>query len=135
MKDDLVERLLPCPFCAGEAKTFGPYGWYRHWGISHSCRAFYNGAQELAQGFHSEADAIAAWNTRANATRITDLEAQVERLTRERDAAYERPAEVCEKEAVAFLSPDYAVGQPLSSLSERFACGECATAIRALKDT
>lgn len=24
-----------------------------------------------------------------------------------------------------FLSPDYAVGQPLSSFNERFACGQC----------
>ena len=61
----MSEELKPCPFCGGDnVKTFGPYGWYRHWGISHSCRSFYNGAQELAQGFHSQSAAIEAWNTR-----------------------------------------------------------------------
>jgi len=59
------DALKPCPFCGGDnVKTFGPYGWYRQWGISHSCRTFYSGAQEIAQGFPNEAEAIAAWNTR-----------------------------------------------------------------------
>ena len=44
----------------------------------------------------------------------------------------EMAAKVCERKAQEFLSPQYAVGQPLSSFQERFACGECATAIRAL---
>lgn len=57
--------LLPCPFCGGSSvKTFGPYGWYRLWGISHSCATFYSGSSELCQGFSTEAAAIAAWNTR-----------------------------------------------------------------------
>lgn len=44
----------------------------------------------------------------------------------------ERCAKVCEEQAVEFLSEGYAVGQPLSSFEERFACSECAKAIRAL---
>jgi len=59
------EALLPCPFCGGDnVKVSGPYGWYRQWCITHSCRTFYSGAQEIAQGFPSEAEARAAWNTR-----------------------------------------------------------------------
>lgn len=58
--------LLPCPFCGGSnVETFGPYGWYRQWGISHSCQSFYSGSQEMFQGFHTEDSAIAAWNRRA----------------------------------------------------------------------
>lgn len=61
-----MSDLLPCPFCGGEnVKVFGPVGWNREYGVSHSCRFFYNGAQEMAQGFRSAADAIAAWNRRA----------------------------------------------------------------------
>jgi hypothetical protein len=46
-------------------------------------------------------------------------------------AILERAAQLCEEQARAFLSPDYATDQPLSSFAERFACGECAKAIRA----
>ena len=42
----------------------------------------------------------------------------------------ERAAKVCEDQSKAFLSPEYATGQPLSSFSERFACDLCASAIR-----
>lgn len=45
--------------------------------------------------------------------------------------AYERAAEICEEQAKGFLDPAYAYPQPLGSFSERFACGECAKAIRA----
>lgn len=39
----------------------------------------------------------------------------------------------CEKRREDFLSPEYATGQPLSSFSERFACNECASAVRQLE--
>ena len=58
-------------------------------------------------------------------------------LRAERDAAArdmrERCAKVAEGKAQEFLSPEYARHQPLSSAAERFACGEVATAIRALE--
>lgn len=61
----MIEELKPCPFCGGEdITTFGPYGWYHQWGISHSCASFYSGTSEMCKGFQSEADAIAAWNAR-----------------------------------------------------------------------
>lgn len=62
----MADKLKPCPFCGGDnVKVHGPYGWYRRFCISHSCATFYSGAQEMAQGFPSETEAIAAWNTRA----------------------------------------------------------------------
>lgn len=46
------------------------------------------------------------------------------------EAERERCAKVCEQQAQEFLSPQYASNQPLGSLTERFACDECASAIR-----
>lgn len=45
-------------------------------------------------------------------------------------AAYEQAALICEEIERKFLLPKYATDQPLSSYSERFACRECARAIR-----
>jgi hypothetical protein len=45
-------------------------------------------------------------------------------------AERERAAKLCEEQAMAFASDLYAAGQPLSSFSKRFACGQCAEAIR-----
>ncbi|QQN73919.1 Lar family restriction alleviation protein [Croceicoccus sp. YJ47] len=71
---DVTRELLPCPFCGGNrVKTFGPYGWYRQWGVSHSCKTFYGGTQEMAQGFATEAEAIAAWNTRTSTTQALTI--------------------------------------------------------------
>lgn len=47
-------------------------------------------------------------------------------------ATVERCAQACEEQARAFLSPQYAIGQPSSSFAERFAAGKCAEAIRSL---
>ena len=47
-------------------------------------------------------------------------------------AAYERAAKACEDQRDIFASEEYAVGQPLSSFQERFACKQCAAAIRSL---
>lgn len=47
--------------------------------------------------------------------------------------ALEAAAKACEDQQQVFLSTQYATGQPLSSFQERFACGRCAEAIRALK--
>lgn len=60
-----THTLKPCPFCGKDnVKTFGPVGWYRQWGISHSCPSFYNGTSEMMQGFNTEDAAIQAWNRR-----------------------------------------------------------------------
>lgn len=44
-------------------------------------------------------------------------------------------AEICRQEAEAFASPEYATGQPLSSLRERIACGACAESILSRANT
>ena len=67
------DTLKPCPFCGGEAKTHGPYGWYSQWCISHSCKAFYTGAQDAFKDYPTEAQAITAWNTRADDGCIAEL--------------------------------------------------------------
>ena len=45
--------------------------------------------------------------------------------------AAEHFAGICEQTRDGFLSEQYATGQPTSSFNERFACGQCAAAIRA----
>jgi len=64
---------------------------------------------------------------------LAALRAPVERKG-EGKAIYEECAAICEQQAQDFLSPQYATGQPISSIQERFACAECATAIRAAGD-
>lgn len=63
------EALKPCPFCGGEAKTtekrFGvPKKWRILWGVycDGDCGTFFDCREP------SESKAIAAWNTRADAT-------------------------------------------------------------------
>lgn len=43
----------------------------------------------------------------------------------------EAAAKLADQQAQDFLSPEYATGQPLSSLQERFACRQIAKALRA----
>ena len=46
----------------------------------------------------------------------------------------EAAAKVCEDQQQVFLSPQYATGQPMSSVGERIGCAACADEIRALKE-
>ena len=55
----------------------------------------------------------------------TQTEAAVKR-------ALDGAAAECRKQAEVFGSDKYAVGQPMASFSERFACEKCSDAIRAL---
>lgn len=58
--------------------------------------------------------------------------ALAEALRGHRLAALEEAAKVCEQQATDFLDPQYATPQPVGSITERFACKECADAIRKL---
>lgn len=49
-----------------------------------------------------------------------------------RRKALEDAIAACEREKKVFLSPDYATGQPQSSMQERFGVASCIDAIRAL---
>ena len=73
-----VEGLKPCPFCGGEAKLYGPYGWYSQFCISHSCKAFYAGAQDAFKDYPTADYAIAAWNTRTLSTKEAALREALE---------------------------------------------------------
>jgi len=70
--------------------------------------------------------------------------AEIRNLRAERDAAHaaglaegvalgiEAAAVACEEQRDAYLSPQYATGQPLSSIMERMACTTCRDGIRNL---
>jgi len=70
--------------------------------------------------------------------------AELRTLRAERDAAHaaglaegvalgiEAAAVACEEQRDAYLSPQYATGQPLSSIMERMACTTCRDGIRNL---
>lgn len=64
--DQAAPELFPCPFCGGNnVRVFGPIGWYRQFGISHSCQAFHGGSGDFTVGAHSREEATSAWNRRA----------------------------------------------------------------------
>ncbi len=59
-----------------------------------------------------------------------EAKATLDRMLREAKAEGMREAaEVCDRQAETFSTDEYAVGQPLSSFSERFACAQVKTAI------
>lgn len=67
---DGVNELKPCPFCGGKAeiarnKSVTSLGWY---GRCTSCLSSGQRFLVRTETFHTEAEAIAAWNTRAERT-------------------------------------------------------------------
>lgn len=116
---EVTQELKPCPFCNGIPGVMcnAVNGTYVHY-VMCACKAR---AAEFVGGFEATIkQAIAAWNNRP-----------AEHAAH--NAAIEAAAAECRKQQQDFLSPQYAVGQPISSFSERFACSECAAAILALR--
>ena len=69
MTDNRTTELLPCPFCGGEADVLlSQSRWGQSYTIHHDalgkCPAEYVGSMQFA----TEAEAIAAWNARAERT-------------------------------------------------------------------
>ena len=62
-----MEELKPCPFCGGEATLLidGKYGYYT---FHHDGRAKCPAAYAHNADYATEAEAIEAWNTRAERT-------------------------------------------------------------------
>lgn len=57
-----MDKLKPCPFCGGEAETeLCGKGIYSYWSVWCNCGV-------LLQDYKTEAEAIEAWNTRAERT-------------------------------------------------------------------
>lgn len=76
----VTQALSPCPFCGGEAKVVAPLGW----GNVRSGECGNRNCSATGPWARNEAEAIAAWNTRATeastAARIAALEAEKARL-------------------------------------------------------
>lgn len=66
-------ELLPCPFCGGKARIF-ELTWTDGLGVPHDFKHPYyrivcqGGCRTLKGDYNTEAEAIAAWNTRAERT-------------------------------------------------------------------
>lgn len=66
MKTDSETKLLPCPFCGGEAQLVhwtNQLSWNANYGVKcTSCKILLDSAHSY---FHTEEEAINAWNRRA----------------------------------------------------------------------
>jgi DNA-directed RNA polymerase subunit RPC12/RpoP len=62
-----MSDLNRCPFCGGEAKAYvKDYGDTHYWRVSYSSDRC--GVNPVTNVYHTEAEAIAAWNSRAERT-------------------------------------------------------------------
>ena len=79
----MTDNLKPCPFCGGEAKTRLDDRWWVHCGNC-TCEIGFEGMDENGYygRFDTEADAIVAWNTRAERTcHVNELDALTQTLS------------------------------------------------------
>ena len=70
MTDNRTTELLPCPFCGGEAEIVALDAWYKNPFVGIGCSKCPAILAEYGEykRFNTEAEAIAAWNTRAEQT-------------------------------------------------------------------
>ena len=79
---DIVERLAPCPFCGGEAELDNAAEPQFARRPTVTCKNENCFGYMPSAYYARDAEAIAAWNRRSDAT-LTALREEVERLTRE----------------------------------------------------
>jgi hypothetical protein len=106
-----VEQLKPCPFCGGDAETYGPYGWYQQWCITHNCPTFHNGGSEAFKGYPNEAYAITAWNTRFDTERNATLERENAAQEWQPIETFAEPTALSSGEGVLVACADGTVGE------------------------
>lgn len=109
----------------------------RYLGFNLSCQSLYADVAHALLAERQKHDRPASPDLQAEAERVfadvqravlvDDAKAEIAKVLQARD---ERAAQICEQQAREFLSPQYASNQPLGSFCERFACDECAKAIR-----
>lgn len=124
MAEPEATQLLGCPFCGGEA-LLASYRSCDCCGKAWNGRVTCQGCGQEVSHFDTDAEAIEFWQTRS--TTPDAVEAM-------RRKTVEEAARACEAQRAEFATPEYAGSQVMGSLAERFACDECALAIRALID-
>jgi len=126
---DLAAHLSPCPLCGGEAEIWRAHMERTAWiGCMGKCSVL------VSREYKTDADAIAAWNTRVPADHTAAVQAAVANAVeaeRVRADSMARSARETEREACAVIASkgSYSSADPYS-----IGCGQrIAAAIRARK--
>lgn len=104
----MSEKLKPRPFCGGEAEIWRANCERTAWiGCMGRCSVL------VSKEYKTDAEAITAWNTRADTDRIAALEAEVERLREDAKSLIEcEPVAFCERCEAWLLASDDFVASP-----------------------
>ena len=122
MTDNRTTELLPCPFCSSEPDLLESYGgWYIRCSCGVSmCENYSEGGFPVGE-FVTEAEAIAAWNTRATHGTLT---AEKVRETVEKHW-HDLPNEYDMPEATALPEYSYNWQAIADELNAELGSGEC----------
>lgn len=113
---DIVERLAPCPFCGGEAELDNAAEPQFARRPTVTCKNENCFGYMPSAYYARDAEAIAAWNRRSDAT-ITALREEVERLSKSELDAYNAGASQCADALTALRQRVVAVGKPLLAVA------------------